>query len=303
MRYGWIVPLLFVISVVLLISCDDRQTFRPPDPVDKILFGRVTDDLGNPLPNVMVTIYEQNRVIGADDYVLSLLTDSEGEWLDTVSTASSQTFTIVYSRTGLIDLIQTQFVTTGEPDEIDLGTVSLPPSDIDDEYRIVLTWGSIPPDLDAHLTGPKGDGTRFHVYWNNRIAKSVDGDTLADMISDKRSGFGPETITIKTLIPGAYRFSVHNYSRNEAENDTTLVSLSNAIVRVFTASGLEHEFSISGENGPADSVGNAWHVFEIDGETRELTVLNTMSDGVAFDDHGVFRIEHKPGRKTIPWVP
>ncbi len=300
MRYGWIVPLLFVLSVVLLISCDDRQTFQPPDPVDKILFGRVTDDLGNPLPNVTVTIYEQNRVIGADDYVLSLLTDSEGEWLDTVTTASSQTYTIVYSRTGLIDLIQTQFVTTGEPDEIDLGIVSLPPSDIEDEYRIVLTWGSVPPDLDAHLTGPKGDGTRFHVYWNNRIAKSVDGDTLADMISDKWRGFGPETITIKTLIPGAYRFSVHNYSRNEAENDTTLVSLSNAVVRVFSASGLEREFSISGDESPADSVGNAWHVFEIDGETREFTVLNQMTDGVAFDDHGVFRIEKKPERISIP---
>lgn len=300
MRYGRIVHVLCLLFVIGLISCDERQPFQPTDPVDKILHGRVTDDMGNPLPQVSVTIYEQNRIIGADNYAVSLVTDKEGEWLDTLSITSGQTVTIVYSRSGLIDLMQSKFVSMGIPDTVDLGTVSLPPADFEDEYRIVLTWESIPPDLDAHLTGPKGDGSRFHVYWNNKTAKSVDGDTLAKLISDRQHGFGPETATINKLMAGTYRFSVHNYSRNEAENDTSLVTMSNAIVRVFGAEGLHKEFSISGDDAPADSVGNAWHVFEINGETREFTLLNKMSDGVGFDDQSVFRIEEKPGRVSIP---
>jgi len=302
-RYGTFFILFAIVLIIGLVSCDDRQPFQPPDPVDKILHGQVTDDMGNPLPNVTVTIYEENRPIGGDNYTLSLVTDHQGEWLDTLTTISSQTITIVYSRSGLIDLIQSKFISIGIPDVIDFGTIAIPPVEIEDVYRIVLTWGNIPPDLDAHLTGPKGDGNRFHVYWDNKSGKSADGEVLAKLISDKRAGFGPETVAIKKLLPGKYRFSVHNYSRNEVENDTTLATMSNAIVRVFAADGLKHEFSIADDDNPVEKEGNTWRVFEIDVAegTGEATfrLINQLFDGIAFDDYSAFRVATKPERTTI----
>ncbi len=302
-RYGWIITsLCFILLIIGLNSCDEQQPFQPPDPVDKFLHGRVTDDVGNPIPNVAVMIYSQDAAIGGGNYQASLVTDNEGEWEETLSIAITQTYTIVYSRSGLLDLIQSQIVPLGVPDTVDVGTVAIPPADIDDTLRVVLTWASVPPDLDAHLTGPKGDGSRFHIYWGNRVASSTDGEPIAELISDRRNGFGPETIGIKKLIPGSdnYRFSVHNYSRNQVEGDTTLVGLSNARVRVFSPHGLEHEFSISGDDGPPTSVGNTWRVFEINGETGEITFVNQMYDGISFDEEEVFRIEEKPERLTIP---
>lgn len=294
-----------VIGILLLIginSCDDPQPVQPPDPVDKYLFGTVVDDEGNPLQNIAVTIYSQSVAIGGDNYVERAQTDSVGEWEGMVSITSPQIFTIVYSKTGLLDLIQSIPVSLLSPDTVQIDPVAIPPADMEDTLRVVLTWGSVPPDLDAHLTGPKGDGNRFHVYWENKVAYSAEGQQIARLISDRRNGFGPETIAIKNLIPGSdnYRFSVHNYSRNDVEGDTTLVGLSNARVRIFSRNGLEHEFAISGDDGPPTTVGNTWRVFEIDGETGEIIEINEMFDGIKFDDNEVFKLANKPGYPLIP---
>jgi adhesin/invasin len=302
-RFG-ILNILFAAALIIgLVSCEDRQPFRPPDPIDVVLHGTVIDDMGNPLPNVTVTVYEEGRPIGGDNYTFSLVTDNRGEWMDTLSTLSSQTITIVYSRSGLIDLIQSKFVTIGLQEAIDFGSIAIPSLEFEDSYRIVLTWRNIPPDLDAHLTGPKGDGNRFHLYWDNKAGKSADGEEIAKLVSDKRNGFGPETVAIKKLLPGIYRYSVHNYSRNEAPNDTTLATMSNAIVRVFGADGLKYEFSIADEENPVQKEGNTWRVFEIDVAegtgVATFRLLNQMFDGIAFDDDNVFRIATKPERITI----
>ena len=299
-RYGWIVAVIGLVLIIGFISCDENQTFQPPDPVEKYFHGRVTDDQGEPLPNVTVTIYEENASPGGSNYSASIVTDNEGEWNETLFTTVSQTYSIYYSRSGMFDVIQSRFVSLGIVDTIDAGTIAIPSHDIDDVYRIVLTWGNQPPDLDAHLTGPKGDGSRFHVYWGNRLAESVENEPLAQLISDRRNGFGPETIGIKTLIPGTYRFSVHNYSRDGVADDETLVALSNAVVRVFTPGGLEREFSIADEDAPVDSVGNTWNVFEIDGETGEIEFINEMRDGVEFDEDEYFKLDEKPEYLTIP---
>jgi hypothetical protein len=299
-RNGWLIVVLSILLGIGLVSCDSRRLPGPIDPVDKFLWGVVTDDLGNPLPDVSVTIYSEFRTIGGDEYEASLVTDEEGRWGETVTTSGNQTYSIVYSRSGLIDLIQTVFVMFIPPDSIDAGSVALPPIEFTDVYRIVLTWGNFPPDLDAHLTGPRGNNERFHVYWKDREAYTIDGEPLAKLISDRRSGYGPETIALKKLIPGTYRFTVHNYSRNEVEGDTTLAASSNAMVRVFGRNGIEHEFSISGDTAPAETIGNLWRVLEIDGETGQVTFINEMFDGVGFDDETILRIDRKPDNLIIP---
>ncbi|MEM8559812.1 MAG: carboxypeptidase regulatory-like domain-containing protein, partial [Bacteroidota bacterium] len=73
-------------------------------------------------------------------------------------------------------------------------------------YRIVLSWGANPDDLDSHLTGPDGQGGRFHIYF----VSETFGDSNLDL--DDTSSFGPETITLFPTNDGVYRYSVHNYT-------------------------------------------------------------------------------------------
>jgi len=51
----------------------------------------------------------------------------------------------------------------------------LVPAGSGDVYRIVLTWGANPSDLDSHLTGPTASGTRFHIYYASPSASDADG--------------------------------------------------------------------------------------------------------------------------------
>ena len=134
------------------------------------------------------------------------------------------------------------------------------------ETRIILTWGATPSDLDSHLTGPTLGGTRFHVYYGNRTY--LEGSTIYAILDrDVTSGYGPETTTIHVQIPGAYRFSVHNYSGEVA------LSNSGAQVRVYRSSGLVATFNV-----PLGQAGTVWSVFEMNGNT--ITPVNSMSNTI-----------------------
>jgi hypothetical protein len=299
-RQGAVLFITAVLLISMFTSCDERQTFQPLDPVDKLLQGRVTDDLEMPLSNVEVSVYRQDIPIGTGASEFSILTDNDGRWEGTVSLTSGRGYAIAVTRTGYIDAVSNIFVNTFDPDTIDTGVIALPGTGFEDELRIVLTWDVTPSDLDAHLTGPAGDGSRFHIYWDNRNAYSGDNELIARLTNDRRTGYGPETIAIYTLIPGIYRYTVHNYSANTVQEDSLLVTRSEARVRVFDGNSVIASFSIGGEEGPENSLGNAWQVFEIDGTTGEITFINQVMDGIRFDDDTAFRLQNKPYGISIP---
>ncbi len=112
-------------------------------------------------------------------------------------------------------------------------TVVSPPQE--GQLRIVLTWGATPSDLDSHLTGPNSLGGRFHVYYSNK----VDGGAELDL--DDVSSYGPETITIKQLRDGMYRYSVHNFS-NQYSNGGQGIYDSPAKVEVYNSTGLIYSY-------------------------------------------------------------
>ena len=56
----------------------------------------------------------------------------------------------------------------------------------DDEYRVILTWGSSPSDLDSHLEGPG-----YHVFYSNKTGKNAELDV------DDTTSYGPETVTFR----------------------------------------------------------------------------------------------------------
>jgi hypothetical protein len=134
------------------------------------------------------------------------------------------------------------------------------------QTRIVLTWGSLPADLDAHLTGPTQDEEGFHICWIN--PGSPTNSPFSSLDNDERSGFGPETITITEQIPGTYRFYVHDFTNGGGPVSSSL-SASGARVQVYRGNALVHDFSV-----PAGA-GTLWTVFTLNGAT--VTPVNTLS--------------------------
>lgn len=94
------------------------------------------------------------------------------------------------------------------------------------ETRFVLTWGKDPADLDSHLIGPAGDGGVFHTYYVDK-RYYYDDELMVDLDLDDTTSYGPETTTIRQLLPGTYTFYVHHYS------GTSTIKMSGAKIDVF----------------------------------------------------------------------
>lgn len=130
--------------------------------------------------------------------------------------------------------------------------------------RIVLQWGHDPEDLDSHLRGPHPNGGTFHVYYADDFIEDC-----GELDVDDTSSYGPETITMHRLVPGTYRYTVHDYD-NSHRNPSSELANSNATVKLFFHDGQELTFNVP------DQPGTAWNVFEIDGATGTITPLNEM---------------------------
>ena len=134
------------------------------------------------------------------------------------------------------------------------------------EIRIVLTWNEEPRDLDAHLVGRYEDGTNVHVSFMNQTEKNRNGDVLAELDVDDRSGFGPETMTIHdTGGSYDYDFIVHDYEM------TQKMAEKGATVKIYTQTGAPITVDV-----PSDVV-NYWHVCSI--HDGEVSIVNTAYSG------------------------
>ena len=133
------------------------------------------------------------------------------------------------------------------------------------EFRIVLTWGENPADLEAHLTAPNPNGCRLHCfYWNPTISG-------ASLEVDDKESYGPETITIFHMNPGIYRFYVHDFTdRNSAGSNA--VANSGATVTIYSGSG-EAPLIFDVPTG----AGTVWHVFNLEGVGGVITPINKLT--------------------------
>jgi hypothetical protein len=143
-------------------------------------------------------------------------------------------------------------------------------------YKIILTWGFNPQDLDSHLTGPDGSGGREHIsYWN-----PIAADTSCSLDLDDSWRYGPETVSIKGFKDGVYRYSVHNFS-DQTNTGVTGIYNSPARVEIYGSEGLLHEFL-----APAisDAVGNTWRVFEVSVNENDINIIPVNTYLFAEDD-------------------
>ena len=132
------------------------------------------------------------------------------------------------------------------------------------EVRIILTWGSNPSDMDAHLLTPEIDSVNFHISYSNRGSSESAPFVVLDL--DDVDGFGPETITIKKLESGIYKYYIHQYS-----NDGMLKE-SNARVQIFVSPNCNGEAIDIIEHGE----GRYWNVFEINGVNGDILEVNQI---------------------------
>lgn len=133
------------------------------------------------------------------------------------------------------------------------------------EYRIILTWGSTPRDLDSHLTYYEtGSMSRaMHVYYSNKKGY-IDGVKVAELDLDDTNGYGPETVTLtidSSVLTGSdyFRYSVHDFTNGgSAGSSSRALSNSGAVVRVYTNNELLETYNV-----PTGRNGNVWQVFAL----------------------------------------
>ena len=160
-------------------------------------------------------------------------------------------------------------------------------------YRIVLSWGENPYDLDSHLTGPNGD-TRFHVYYGD----SNFGDDNINLDVDDTYSYGPETITIKDFTDGMYRYSIHNFS-DQSSMGGAAIETSPTKIEVFNYEGLVSTFIAPAFTGE----GNTWRVFEMTSSGNSVTIqpINTYLQASSDSDMTVFQNDNDE-KPTIPYL-
>ncbi len=215
----------------------------PPQPLDyAILIGQIVNAVNNePVGEAQV------RIVGEE---LGAKTSADG-W-----------FRIDGAPTGLVPIEASAPGFTAERFEWDLQPgretairVVLSPGLEEGQIRIVLTWDDEPADLDAHLKGPLPDGEQFHVYFHEK--GNLKSKQFVRLDVDDRDGRGPETITVLGVLPGTYRYFVHDYT-NRDDPQSSQLARSGAAVKVYQA-GQTHRFRAG-----HDEVGNVWNVCTVE---------------------------------------
>jgi len=148
---------------------------------------------------------------------------------------------------------------------------------------VVLTWGTGPCDLDAHLSGPICGTTpaeRFHV---NRL--DMNPVPYAELDEDQRHCPGREEITVRPAdgggkwIAGEYDFWVHNYAESAPEFGS-----SDAVVTVFSGAVQRARYVVGSEPGVGSTELDIWRVVNIMIDEDGTLTLNREGRGFLSDD-------------------
>jgi uncharacterized protein (TIGR03437 family) len=225
-------------------------------------FGAVTGAVlnaitGSPLTNANITLQPTSN-----GKTRTATTDASGKF--NLYVINPGNYNLSAAATGFITASQAATITGGQTNA---ATFALTAPLSAGQYRVIVTWQS-QVDLDAHLTGPGADNSRFHVWWLettdllNPVTSRLDLDGASP---------GPETVTFTPNSTGTYRFSVHNYTNRDTNGHAGL-SQSGVTVRIFTGNQQAQTLTAPGGGG------TLWKVFEFSG--GQLRVINQLGDEV-----------------------
>ena len=136
------------------------------------------------------------------------------------------------------------------------------------QARLVLSWGETPADLDGHLYIQPTGGKNYHIWYLNKKTPYGSQDY------DSKNGFGPETITVNSLVPGHYVYRVSDYYDCGLPGDGSNLVMSrdsNAVVTVYL-SGSARTYAI-----PKGQVGRVWSVLSFDVDANHMVHVNVAN--------------------------
>ena len=132
---------------------------------------------------------------------------------------------------------------------------------------------------DAHLSGPDGQGDRFHLLFTNRAQPPV---PFASLDTDDTSSFGPETVTIGTtagaFVAGDYHVWVHNYVASTFAGSSAVVTVLRMDSQGIPTQLTRQEVQFA-QGDPSDDL---WHVVNLvvdSGGGVGITVVQTLKQG------------------------
>jgi hypothetical protein len=135
--------------------------------------------------------------------------------------------------------------------------------------RIVVSWETLPADLDSYLFVPMSATSWKQISFGTGNTGSCTREPYACYEREANRGNGPETTSITLLKTGAYSFQVGQYSATGSIERT-----SKARVHVYSGSSLIRIFTPVQTATPCIGSNCVWSVFSIDGATGTITEEN-----------------------------
>ena len=190
------------------------------------------------------------------DVIATTTTDADGSYSFSLERGY---YTLEFARDGFVST----FVNVASSNAIGACEGVLSPTSTSEvtstEFRIVLTWGETPRDLDSHLVGLDDANSVFHIAYYNKVERDTDGNVIASLDVDDVSSYGPETVTIVNARTDAtYYYSVKDFT-DRYDATSTKMSESGANVKVYQGSVLVKEYNV-----PLNQAGTIWNVFKIE---------------------------------------
>jgi len=214
---------------------------------------------GNPLGDVTLNVRD-----GWDTIV--------GTVVKTVETAENGTYSFTLNAGYYTIEMQKSEYSTGYINVTVMGDVtvanqngSISPYMAGSQFRVVLTWGSNPQDLDSHLVGNLADGSSYHIAYNNKNGYNAEYERVANLDVDDTNGYGPETVTFTVDVGSTYEYYVHWYSGYGTWGT------SEAKVELYNGDNLIAVYNVPMGN---TSSGGRWNVFKL--SRGILTTTNTI---------------------------
>ena len=221
--------------------------------------GQINNALtGNSVEEVSLSVHKGWNNSEHGEVVASTVTSSNGEYSLTLPLGN---YTITTEKAGYVSATINIIVQSGITDSQN-GTIM--PNLSGENYRIVLTWGRNPSDLDSHMVGSLSNGNPFHVYFSDK--SSYDGEIqVCNLDVDDITSYGPETVTLNVTTNKPYYYYIYHYSGFGS------LATSEAQIKVYQGESLVGKYNV-----PTD-LGNDryWNVFAIvDGR---IVVKNTIT--------------------------
>lgn len=224
--------------------------------------GKITDaTTGNGLEGVQLEVRRNWNNASNGDVITTTTTDAEGNYKVELNLGN---YSLLAIKDGYVSSVVNIIVLPGETGNQN-GSIS--PVLSGSDYRIVLTWGEDPRDMDSHVVGKTTSGNEFHVYYAHKSVS--DGDTeICNLDVDDRYSYGPETITLHANNIEPYYYYVYHYAGSGT------VATSNAKVEVYQGERLISTYSV-----PANQECDTnwyWNVFAI--RNGNIIVNNTLTE-------------------------